>query len=80
MVQWQFVQGIDMVQFHWEDAQVISGLLPLDHLRQRYSQLQAADLAFDLDLPGTNDTQIELVGGIFARRQGGMGQFLRATI
>ena len=34
----------------------------------------------NLDFPGADDTEIELVGGIFTRRQGGWRELFRAAI
>src|SRR5262245_48982573 len=56
-----------MVQLHGEDFEIIRRLLPLNHLFKRYIQLEAIDLMLDLDFPGADDTEIQLVGRIFTR-------------
>src|SRR5262249_24807624 len=43
-------------------------------------QPEAIDLMFDLDFPGADDTQIELVGRIFTGRQGSGGELLGTAI
>ena len=35
VVEWQFIQYIDMVQIHWQNSQIIGGLLSPDHLIER---------------------------------------------
>jgi hypothetical protein len=48
-----------MVQFHGEDLEIIGRLLSLNHLFQRYVQLETIELMLDLDFPGADDTEIE---------------------
>ena len=60
MVEWQFIQYIDMVQIHWQNSQIIGGLLSTDQLIEWDFQAEAIDLSFDLDLPGADDAQIQL--------------------
>ena len=79
-MQGELPEGIDMGQCHGEDLEIVGRLLSLNHLFQRYVQLEPIDLVLDLDFPGTDDTQIELVGGIFTRCQGGGREVFRAAI
>ena len=79
-MQRELLEDIDMVQFHGEDLEIISCLLSLNHLFKRDVQLETIDLMLDLDFPGADDTEIELVGGIFTGRQGGWREVFRAAI
>src|SRR5919108_4760950 len=69
-----------MVQFHRKDSQIIGSLLPLNHPFERYVQLETINLMLDLDFPGADDTEIELVGWIFTRCQGVWRELFRAAI
>jgi hypothetical protein len=79
-MQRELPQDIDMVQFHGEDFEIIRRLLSLHHLFKQYIQLETIDLMLDLDFPGADDTEIQLVGGIFTRCQGGGRELFRAAI
>ncbi len=57
----QGVEGVDMAQLHWENLKTVIGLLDLNHLFKGHIESEATELCFDLDLPGTNDTEIQLV-------------------
>jgi hypothetical protein len=69
-----------MVQFHGEDSEIIGSLLSLNHLFKRYVQLETIDLMLNLDFPGADDAEVELVGGIFTRRHGGWRELFLAAI
>ena len=79
-MQRKLLQDMDMVQFHGEDFESIRRLLSLNHLFKWHVQLQTINLMLDLDFPGADDTEIELVGGLFTGRQGGGGEVFRAAI
>ena len=80
VMQGELPEGEDMGQFHGEDFQIIGRLLALNHLFQRYVQLETIDLMLDLDFSGADNTEIELVGGLFTGRQGGGRKVFRAAI
>ncbi len=44
MMQGELPYGIDMVQFHGEDSEIIGSLLSVNHLFKRYVQLETFDL------------------------------------
>jgi hypothetical protein len=46
-----------MGQCHGEYLEIVGRLLSLNHLFQRYVQLEPINLVLDLDFPGTDDTQ-----------------------
>jgi len=56
-MQRELPQDIDMVQFHGEDFEIIRRLLSVNHLFQRYIQLETINLMLDLDFPGADDTE-----------------------
>ena len=68
MVERQFIQYIDMAQAHRQNSQIIGGFLSPDHLLKRDVQSETVDLPFDLDFPGADNAQIQLVGSSHASR------------
>jgi hypothetical protein len=50
-----------MAQLYWKNLKTVIGLLNLNHVFKGHVEGEATELRFDLDLPGTNDTEIQLV-------------------
>jgi hypothetical protein len=58
-----------MAQLHRQNLKNIIGLLDLNHVFKGHIEGEATELRFDLDLPGTNDTEIQLVIRGFGRER-----------
>ena len=48
-----------MAQLHWENLKTIISLLDLYHVFKGHIEGEPTELRFNLDLPGTNDTEIQ---------------------
>jgi hypothetical protein len=62
-VQRQFIQDINVLERHRQHSQIIGKLLPPDHLIARGARLQAVELPRDLDRPGADEAQIQVLAG-----------------
>src|SRR5262249_26652447 len=78
MMRWQALQGEDMTEGDRQHLEVVGLLLTGDHLCQRETQVELAQLQLDLHLPGTGHAEEQQIRSILTCRSGWRRELLRA--
>src|SRR5262245_24601018 len=80
MMRWQALQGEDMTEGDRQHLEVVGLLLTGDHLCQRETQVELAQLQLDLHLPGTGHAEEQQIRSILTCRSGLRRELLRGAI
>src|SRR5262249_39407351 len=80
VMRWQALQGEDMTESDRQHLEVVSLLLTGNHLCQRETQVELAQLQLDLHLPGTGHAEEQKIRPSLTCRTGLRRELLRSTI